>query len=243
MRRIVPRWAAVAACGLAGMLVVSGCVPSSWHIGSALLYQHQSVLKTKPYRISGFKQARISNTRLAAEVANLNVGYNKYKHKAQITYTPADMPREVLSWMLRFATENQLATKLGIKVTPAEAQAALAREKSNVKQAGDTLPEAAVLNGLPPDMLPQLGTWIQIQIALDAALDNGKAPTSTTGQAALTAKSTHLLCLAAKGMGIKVNPQYGVFDYGQLAVVAASAPLSAPSPAPSPTKIQSTPKC
>lgn len=228
MRRIVPRWAAVAACGLAGMLVVSGCVPSSWHIGSALLYNPNQ---------------RVSNTKLTAEVANLKVGYDVYQHKTQISYTVADMPREVLSWMLRFAAENELATALGIKVTPTQAQKAIAAEKANVTQAGDTLTEAAVLNGLPPDMLPQLGTWIEIQIALDHKLDNGKAPTSTTAQAALTAKTNHLLCVVAKSMKIKVNPQYGVYDYGQLAVVAAPSALSAPSPAPSPTKIQSTPKC
>jgi hypothetical protein len=243
VRRIVPRWAAVAAFGLAGVLMVAGCVPSSWHIGSAMLYQHQTVVKTKPYRLSGFMQARISNTRLTAEVANLTAGYNKYKHKTQINYTAADIPREVLSWMLRFATENQLAAKLNFTVTSAEAQKALSAEKANVARAGDTLEEAAVLNGLPPDMLPQLGAWIQIQIELDKVLDNGKAPTTTTAQAALTAKTTHLLCLVAKSMHIKVNPQYGVYDYGQLSIVAAPPALSAPSPAPSATKIQSKPNC
>ncbi len=225
MRRIMPRWAAVAAFGLAGTLVVSGCAQR--HIGTALLYNNQ----------------RVSSTKLAAEVANLNAGYNKYKHKTQINYTPADMPRDVLSWMLRFAAENQLAEQQGITVTPAEAQKALNAEKANVASSGDTLPEAAVLNGLPPDMLPQLGAWIQIQIELDKQLDNGKPPTSTTAQAALTAKSTHLLCLAAKSMNIKVNPQYGVYDYEQLAVVAKPTTLSAPSPAPSPAKIQAAPKC
>lgn len=222
MRRNVPRWAAVAAFGLAGTLVVSGCAQR--HIGSALLYNNQ----------------RVSSTKLAAEVANLTASYNVYKHKTQINYTPADMPREVLSWILRFATENQLAAKRGITVTRAESQAAHNLEESNVAQAGDTLTEAAVLNGLPPDMLPQLGTWIAIQQQVDKQLDGGKAPTSTTAQAALTAKTTHLLCLAAKSMHIKVNPQFGVYDYGQLSVVAVPAPLSATSPAPSPTRIQST---
>lgn len=229
MRRIVPRWAAVAAFGLAGAIAVSGCV-STWHIGSAMLYNNGS-------------DQRVSNTKLADEVANLNHWYDKYKHKTQINYTPADMPREVLSWMLRFAAENKLAMQRNIKVSAAKAQQARAAEAQSVSQAGDTLTEAAVLNGLPPDMLPQLGRWIAIQIALDRKLDNGKPPTSTTGQAALTAKTNHLLCLAAKSMHIKVNPQYGVYDYGQLAVVAAPSKLSAPVPAPSPTKIQSTPKC
>jgi hypothetical protein len=225
VRRIVPRWAAVAAFGLAGTLVVSGC--ATRHIGTAMLYNN----------------TRVSSTRLAAEVANLNAAYNVYKHKTKINYTPADMPREVLSWILRFAAEKRVAGQHQITVSKAEAESALALEAKNVEQAGDTLREAAVLNGLPPDMLGQLGIWIRIQIKLDGKLENGKAPTSTTAQAALTAKTNHLVCLAAKSMHIKVNPQYGVYDYTQLEVVAAPTPLSAPSPAPSPTKIQSTPNC
>jgi hypothetical protein len=225
VRRNVPRWTVVAVVGLAGALAVAGC--SQQRIGSALLYNNQ----------------RVTTTKLAAEVKNLTAAYNVYVHKTQIQYKPADMPRMVLSWMLRFAAENQLASTRGITVTPAEAQTALNAEKKSVTQAGDTLVEAAVLNGLPPDMLPQLGTWIQIQIELDKQLDNGTPPTSTTAQAALTAKSTHLLCLAAKSMNIKVNPQFGVYDYTQLAVVAKPSTLSAPSPEPSQTPIHSTPKC
>ncbi len=232
----------MAACGLAGMLTVSGCV-SSWHIGSAMLYEHLKVALTKPHQVPRTAQVRVSTSDLAAEVKDLNAAYDKYKHKTQIQYTTADMPRMVLSWMLRFAAEDQLAKHLGITVTPSQAQKALAAETKNVTQAGDTLPEAAVLNGLPPDMLPQLGAWIQTQIDVDALLDHGKPPTSTTGQAALSAQANHLVCLAAKSMKIKVNPQYGVYDYKQLAVVAKPSTLSAPSPAPSATPIQATPKC
>jgi hypothetical protein len=52
-------------------------------------------------------------------------------------------------------------------------------------------------------------------------------------------------CLAAKSMNIRVNPQYGAFDYRQFAVVAALSTLAAApagkaltSPAP-----QLTPTC
>jgi hypothetical protein len=153
------------------------------------------------------------------------------------------MPRMVLGWILRFAAENKLAEQRGITVTPAEAQKALNAEKAQVASSGATLEEAAVASGLPPDMLPQLGTYVQIEIDFGNQLDNGKVPTSTTARAALTVKINHLVCLAAKSMNIKVNPQYGVYDYKQLTVVAKPTTLSAPSPAPSATKIQSTPKC
>jgi hypothetical protein len=235
----------VAAFGLAGSLVVSGCVPSSWHLGSAMLYKHQTVVKTKPYRLSGFSQVRVSNTTLAAEAANLSAAYNKYPNKTQLNYTAADIPRNVLSWILRFAAENQLAARRGITVTSAAAQQALNTVKSNLKSSGVTIDDAAVASGLPPDMLPQLGNWIAIGDVVANQLDNGKPPTSTAAGNKLTARADRLLCLTAKSMDIKVNPQYGVFDYTPktLAVVAKPATLSEPSPAPSPAKIQTTPKC
>jgi hypothetical protein len=235
VRRTVGKWSAsryatVAVAGVAGLLVLAGCGQS--RLGAAALYGNQ----------------RVSTTRLAAEVSNLNVAYQKYQHKTQISYQPADMPREVLSWLLRFATANQLAADRGIKVTPAQAEHELKVETANVKQGGDTLPEAAVLNGLPPDLLPQLGSWISIQVQLDSQLDNGTAPKTQAASTALTTKANHLQCLAAKRLNIKVNPQYGVYDFASYAVVATPSTLAASSPAPvpsaSPTAApQLTPKC
>jgi len=235
VRRRIGKWSAsryatVAVAGLAGLLVLAGCGQS--RLGAAALYGNQ----------------RVSTTRLAAEVSNLNTAYQKYQHKTQISYQPADMPREVLSWLLRFATANQLAADRGITVTPAQAQHELKVETANVKQGGDTLPEAAVLNGLPPDLLAQLGTWISIQVQLDNQLDNGVAPKTQAASTALTTKANHLQCLAAKRLDIKVNPQYGVYDFASYAVVATPSTLAAASPSPvpsaSPTAApQLTPKC
>jgi hypothetical protein len=154
------------------------------------------------------------------------------------------MPRQVLSWMLRFATANQVAKRNGITVTPAEAQRQLNDEKARAQQAGDTLDEAAVLNGLPPDLLPQLGRWIAIQLKLQDKLDNGVAPTTAAAQRALQLKVSHVQCVAAKSLNIRVNPQYGDYDYAQFAVVPSTNKLAAapgqtsPSPAP-----QLKPKC
>ena len=104
--------------------------------------------------------------------------------------------------------------------------------------------------GLPPNLINELGTWFAIETALRSNLDNGVAPKSTSASNKLDARVTHLQCLAAKNLNVKVNPQYGVFDYGQLEVVAAPARLSATSPAPTPAasssptpKIQTTPNC
>jgi len=225
-RRGAPGWMTAVVAAAAGALVVTGC--GQTQLGAAALYSNH----------------RISSATLASEVANLNAGFQADQRKLQIQYTQADMPRQVLSWMLRFATANQIAERTGLTVTPAEAQQQLNDEKARAQQAGDTLEEAAVLNGLPPDLLPQLGRWIAIQLKLQDKLDNGVAPTTAAAQQALQVKVSHVQCVAAKSLDIKVNPQYGAYDYGQFAVVPVTSKLAAApgqtsaSPAP-----QLTPKC
>jgi len=222
------RWTAVAAAVAAGALTVTGC--GQTRLGAAALYDNQ----------------RISIADLTAQVSNLNAGYQADKSKLQIRYTTADMPRQVLSWLLRFATAEQLAKRTGITVTPAQAQAQLNAETVRARQAGDTLREAAVLNGLPPDLLPELGRWIAIQVKLQAKLDHGVPPQTTAAQQALLVKVNREQCQAAKSLHIQVNPQYGAYDYGRLVVVPApnklaAAPVGAKkksTPAP-----QLTPKC
>jgi parvulin-like peptidyl-prolyl isomerase len=233
VRRIVGKWtasryAAVAVAGVTVVLAVSGCAQT--RLGAAALYGNQ----------------RVSSSKLDAEVKNLNTAYELYKGKLQLDYSVSAMPRQVLSWMIRFATANKVAADEGIVVTPAQAQHELAVESANVKQSGDTLPEAAVANGLPPNMLPQLGIWISIEVQLDKKLDHGVAPKTTAGSNALAAKTNHADCLAAKSLNIKVNPQYGAYDYSEFEVVASPLTLAAASPAPSAkatTKPQLTPKC
>jgi hypothetical protein len=231
-RGTASRYAAVAAAGLAGVLVLSGC--GQTRLGAAAVYGNQ----------------RVSTSKLAAEVASLNAGFDKYQGKVQISYTKADMPQQVLTWLLRFAAFNQLAASHNINVTPAQVQTQLHALSAEVAQNGDTLPEAAVAAGLPPDLVNQLGTWFAIETALRNQLDNGVAPKSTSASNALDAKVTHLQCVAAKNLNVKVNPQYGVYDYAQLVVVSAPTNLSATSPAANPSaspsasqKIQTTPKC
>lgn len=220
-RRIALRWTAAAAAVAAGTLAITGC---GTQLGAAALYGSQ----------------RISSVTLADEVSNLNQAYQADKGKAQISYTQAEMPREVLSWMLRFVTTDRLAERNGISVTPAQAQFQLNAERARAAQSGDSLQEAAVLNGLPPDLLSKLGRWIAIQLKLQAKLDNGVTPKSTQAQQALVLRVNRLQCQAAKSLNISVNPQYGAYDYRQLAVVPLASTLAAPpvvaksTPSPSP---------
>ncbi len=191
-----------------------------------------------------YSNHRISSATLASEVANLNAGFQANKGKLQIQYTQADMPRQVLSWMLRFATTEQVAKRTGITVTPAQAQKQLNDEKARASQSGDTLDQAAVINGLPPDLLPELGRWIAIQLKLQDRLDNGVAPTTAAAQRVLQLKVNQVQCLAAKSLNIKVNPQYGAYDYRQFIVVPATNALAAaPGKKPASQAPQLTPPC
>ena len=226
-QRVAVRWPVAAAVAAAGAIAVAGC--GQTQLGAAALYSNQ----------------RISTAKLTAEVANLNAAYQADKAKLNPQYTPAQMPQQVLSWMLRFATTDQLANRLGIQVTPAYAQQQADAEKAKLAQSGDTLKQAAVLNGLPPDLLPELGRWLAIQFKVQKVLSHGVTPTTSAAQQVLLAKINHVQCLAAKSMHIKVNPQYGAYDYHQFAVVPlpnklSTVPGAKPKASPAP---QLTPTC
>lgn len=224
-RRTAWRWAVAGPVVLAVTASVAGC--SQTKLGAVALYGNQ----------------RITSVKLADEVKNLTTGYQEFKGKAQIPYKPPAMSRQVLSWLLRFATVERMAQREGIHVTPAKAQAELKAERKSAKQSGDTLKEVAVLNGLPPNQLQELGRWFAIQVKLEAKFDNGKAPKTSAAQSRLQARLGTAQCLAAKSLHISINPQYGAYNYSQFAVVPAVSMLSAVpgKPAAAPTGL--TPKC
>ena len=68
---------------------------------------------------------RISTSKLAAEVSNLNQGYQRYKGKISLQYPVSQMPQQVLGWLVRFRVRDQLAADHGISVTPAQTHQAL----------------------------------------------------------------------------------------------------------------------
>jgi hypothetical protein len=222
----------LAVAGLAAGLAVSACGPVK--MGAAAVVGDQ----------------RISAATLAAQSANLTAAYQAAKaKKAQIPYPASEIPQQALSWLLRFRVRDALAARQRIRVTPAQAQQALAAITAQVRQGGRaSIAEAAVSSGLPPDLVPALGTYQAIGNALENRFDGGKVPTGSAGQQALNSRLDTAQCFAAKSLDIKINPQFGVFDYGQLAVVSAKSALSAtqpaggPSPSPSPTP-QLTPVC
>jgi SurA N-terminal domain len=192
---------------------------------------------------------RISTTTLSTQVANLNAAYQAHKKQVQLQYPASEMPQQVLSWLVRFQVGDQLAAQHGITVSPTEAQEALAAIAASIKQNGssETLTEAAVANGLPPDMLNELGRYQTIETKLLSRLDGGQEPTSTAGQQALQAEYNKTQCQAAKSLNIQINPQFGAFDYSSNSVVLTPSGLSEEAvPAPSPSasaKPVLTPPC
>jgi hypothetical protein len=197
---------------------------------------------------------RISTSTLSAEVSNLNQGYQRYKGKVALQYPVSEMPQQVLSWLVRFRVRDQLAEEKGIRVTPAQVQSAFALIKSQAQSATPgqpvSLPELAVANGLPPNLLPALANYQAIEDVQVSRLDGGKPPTSAAAQDALGAEFARSECQVAKGLDIKINPQFGQLDYSQYSVVPAPSTLSAtgpstsPSPAASPSATpQLTPAC
>ena len=100
-------------------------------------------------------------------------------------------------------------------------------------------------HGLCADLLPELGRYQVIQTALLRKLDGGTLPTQQSALQALSQQFNAIQCHAAKSLAIKVNPQFGRLDYGQLSIIPAESALSAPQggePTPSP-KPQLTPQC
>ncbi len=192
---------------------------------------------------------RISTTTLSTQVANLNTAYQAHKKQVQLQYPVSEMPQQVLSWLVRFQVGDQLAAQHGITVSPTEAQEALAAIAASIKQNGsnETLTEAAVANGLPPDMLDELGRYQAIETKLLNRLDGGQEPTSNAGQQALQAEFNKTQCRAAKSLNIQINPQFGAFDYSSNSVVLTPSGLSKEAvPAPSPSassKPVLTPPC
>ena len=195
--------------------------------------------------------SRISSSTLTTQVANLNSAYVTDKAKG---ITPqratAQETQQVLTWLILFKIYDQIAVQQGIHVTPAQAQKQLAGLSSEASQNKVSLDEyVSAAGALPPDLTPQLGQYFAILSALEGRLDGGTAPTTTSGQSKLQSQVGHAQCLAAKSLAVKVNPQYGQFDYGSYSVVpapsklAAAAASASPSPSASSTPAVVNPPC
>jgi hypothetical protein len=192
---------------------------------------------------------RVTSATLTNEVANLNAAYKADKKKGvKPQRATGQATQQVLTWLLTFQIYDKLAAQHGINVTPADVQHQLTGLGTQAKQQKlTTAMYVSAAGAVPPDLLPQIGRYFAILSAFENRLDGGKAPTAQAGQQQLQTRIAHAQCLAAKNLAIKVNPQYGEFDYGTYSVVPAPSKLAAaPAAAPSPSasaKPRLTPPC
>jgi hypothetical protein len=213
--------------GLTALAALAACGPV--RLGSAAIMGNQGT----------------SAATLTQQVNNLETAYHASHGRIQLQFPLSEAPQQVLSWLVRFRVRDEMAARNGITVTPAESQQARAAIAAQARSSGATLPDLAVANGLPPDLLPQLGRYQAIENALVRKLDGGRLPATQSGLSALSAKFNDEQCRAAKSLGIQINPQYGRMDYSQLTIIPAVSKLSAPqggvaTPSPKP---QLTPPC
>ena len=221
--------AAVAAAAFGGL--IAGCGPVQ--MGAAATVGSQ----------------RISAGQLDSEVSTLAAAAKPYSGTVQLT--AAQLPKDVLSWLIRFQIREDLASREHITVSRAATQQALAdiyqQAAAQAQQQGVsnvTLDELAVANGLPPDLLAELGRYQAIEISYAEQRNGGKLPTSNAAVTAITQQFGLAECRTYKSEPVHVSPQFGTMNYTQDSVVGAPDTLSrAEGPAsPAPTSGQS-PSC
>ena len=212
------RLAALGAVGLGACAVLAACSPVK--MGAAAVVGDQ----------------RITVSSLDDQVANFHTAAVPYGSQVQLTST--EVPAAVLSWLIRFAIEDQVSASAGISVTQAQVQQGVAsinqQAVSAAQQNGLGSAQSVFLNaGLSPQMVPALGRYQAQEIAYAEHANGGKLPTTTAQNNTVTAALTKAQCTAAKSLNIQVNPQFGRLDYTQYTVVPVAATLSRPAGTPS----------
>lgn len=213
------RLAALGAVGLGACAVLAACSPVK--VGSAAIVGNE----------------RITVSSLDTQVTNFNTAAAPYGSQVQLTST--EVPAAVLSWLIRFGIEDQMAASAGISVTQAQVQQGIASVNSQAQQAasqnGLSSAQSVFLNaGITPQMVPALGKYQAQEVAFAEQANGGKLPATTAENNAVTAKLNKAQCTAAKSLNIQVNPQFGRLDYSQYTVVPVTDTLSRPPGVPSP---------
>jgi SurA N-terminal domain len=223
------RGLALGVAGLGACTLIAACSPVQ--AGSAAVVGNQ----------------RITSSSLDQQVSNLQGAIKSYN--GQVSLTAAEQPRAVLTWLIRFSIMDQVAADANISVTQAQSQAGLSEIQSeaasSASQEGFTSATALFLsNGISPQLLPQLGTWVAQESAYQTKANGGQPVSSQAQSNTVTAKYNKAECQAAKGLNIQVSPQYGRLDYSTYTVVAAKNTLSQPQGVPTPASTTGlTPAC
>jgi len=213
------RLAALGAVSLGACAVLAACSPVK--MGAAAVVGDQ----------------RISVASLDTQVGNLQTAAKPFG--TQVTLPAAQMPGAVLSWLIRFEVEDEVAASNGVSVSAAQVQQGVDSIRSQAQQAaaqnGISSPQVVLLTaGISPQMLPALGRFQAQQIAFAEKVNGGRLPTTSAENATVDAALTKAQCTAAKSLNIQVSPQFGRLDYSQFTIVPAADTLSRPAGPPSP---------
>ena len=213
------RLAALGAVSLGACAVLAACSPVK--MGAAAVVGDQ----------------RISVATLDTQVGNLQTAAKPFG--TQVTLPPAQMPAAVLSWLIRFEVEDEVAASNGVSVSAAQVQQGVDSIRSQAQQAaaqnGISSPQVVLLTaGISPQMLPALGRFQAQQVAFAEKVNGGRLPTTSAENATVDAALTKAQCTAAKSLNIQVSPQFGRLDYSQFTIVPAADTLSRPAGPPSP---------
>ena len=234
-RRDIPvfrRLITVSAAALGAGLVLAGC-GSPVKLGAAAIVGDQ----------------RITQATLDTEVTSLSQAAKLYPGTVQLSQQQE--VQQTLTWLVRFQINDELARQAGITVSTAQVQQALdqiyAAAKANAQAQGISdvsLKLILVANGIPPNLANEVGRYQAIDEQFVRQANGGSLPTSSADQTATTDKLNQARCEAAKGLKIKINPQFGRLNYTQYAVVTMPSPVSAsPGPAKAPSQAGLTPAC
>jgi hypothetical protein len=193
---------------------------------------------------------RITQAALDSQISNFEAASANYPGQVQVT--SADAPAAVLSWLIRFNIENRMASDAGISVSQAEVQAGVESVSQQITAGQEQQGQSANLTpgllnaGVAPQMLTDLGRYQAQLDAFAAKANGGKLPSTTAQNNAVTTAVTKAQCTAAKSLNIRVNPQYGVFNYTEYAVESGSTTNTLSAPAGKPAKPSTsglTPAC
>jgi hypothetical protein len=177
---------------------------------------------------------RITSATLTNEVANLNAAYKQDKARKVSPQLPVGQEtQQVLTWLITFQIYDRVAEQHGIHVTALQVHQQESRGLSAPARANKLTVQEYVSAGgaLPPNLAPQLARLYAIESALVYRITGGKAPSTATGKSNETVAINHAVCLASKSLDIRVNPQFGAYDYASHSVVTVPPTLAAnPSP-------------
>lgn len=221
----------MSAVALGAGLVLTACGPVK--LGSAAIVGNE----------------RITIATLDNEVTKLSQTVKLYPGTVQLSQ--AQQTQQTLTWLIRFEINDELARQAGITVSTAQAEKALDEIYSAAKASAQaqgisniTLGLILAANGIPPNLANEVGRYQAIDDKFAEQVNGGQEPTSTSAQSATTAKLNMARCRAAKALSVQVNPQFGRFDYSQVAVVPSPGIVSLPAgPAKAPSKSGLTPAC